>query len=1046
MIHSLTTNAERLAEQAESLPAFSGIKLLHIKRSVGEILGHIGHNGSFDEYTRHDISHIDAMLEMLDWLIPEATKTIMQPADWLTIVLAIYFHDMGMLVTKTEFAHRLESGFVSFRDEILFAGDQGTDYLSKVNQLPEVQRERFLYQEFVRSKHGQRVRHWIMGESQPSLGISDTIAGEVDRLLAALKPNYRRDLGFICESHDLDELDNFDKFDLSRPYGNTSAETVNMHFAAIVLRTADLLHITRDRTPPVLFRLINPSDPVSQQEWAKQMAVTCVRSKIATDQDGQPAPEAPRDTIEVHAFFAKPDGFFGLTSYLSYATKQLRRNCDVLQAGMKRSGVPYLLPWRAIDDSHIEADGFLKQSYEFTLDNARILDLLTGHTLYNETDVVLRELVQNALDAVRLQHMADRRTDPDARVGTVKILWDSSERMLTVQDNGTGMTQQIVERHLLKVGASRYQDQDFKKEFPTFSSISRFGIGILSVFMIADEVEVLTCHPNDEKARLLTLRSVHGKYLVRLLDKESDPDAKALHPHGTQVRIRVRASSKQMDVLATARRWVAVPGCAVTLQIDSQTPISVGYSSPKAALTAFLTGVGRVVGEGGTDVADKAVRVIERSSPDGITLAYAVQWSQYFREWSFLTVAQVARPIDRVQLSAGPGTCIEGIRVEAVTPGFRDHSILAIANATGTDAPKTNVARSGLESTAELERMCDAVYRMLCDHVSDEMERLKNDRSFSLTWSVQEGKYLLTPILAGERCINVNSLLAAVGRLPLILVERDGSRTPVSPETLRSLDHFWTIESAFFTSAESLLREAGSSSSISRLVKALDVDGLSLPGGTFLCTMPKDAIGQYSFADYEVDAIRIDQTQRRVEFRWTRDGPSGRWAYLTAEQLQRLLSEEANSGIDPRHFLRQPLASKELALALRQGLVFARERVEVTGSSGEFAVKCGGLDFVLPGSKLCGYMVDWIDRCAAEDGHKALSLVMWMTNVIGYFRERNEGGHEPPTRTALERDLHGARVDPLPEGFDLHEFYRTLSETNFSVFNPYAWRRQAGSQ
>ncbi len=607
MIKSLTTNAERCAERAECLPAFSGIKILHIKRSVADILSQIGRNGIFDEYTRHDVSHIDAMLTMLDWLIPETTKAIMQPADWLTIVLAIYFHDMGMLVTKDEFAARSESGFGSFRDEHLFAGDQGTDYRSKVNQLHEDERERFLYQEFVRSKHGQRVRYWITGESQPSLGVSDAVVAEVDRLLASLKPNYRRDLGFICESHDLDELDNFDKFDLSRPYGNTPQETVNMHFAAIVLRSADLLHITGDRTPPVSFRLINPSDPVSQQEWAKQSAVSCVRSKVALDEDGQPDATAPRDTIEVHAFFEQPDGFFGLTSYLSYATKQLRRNCDVLQAGAKRSGVPYLLPWRAIDDSHIEANGFLKQSYEFTLDNARILDLLTGHTLYNETDVVLRELVQNALDAVRLQYMADCRENSDAPMGTVSILWDSRERSLTVRDNGTGMTQQMIERHLLKVGASRYQDQDFKKEFPAFSSISRFGIGILSVFMIADEVEILTCHPNDEKARRLTLRSVHGKYLVRLLDKEKDTNAKALQPHGTQVRIRVRASSKPMDALATARRWVAVPGCAVTLQIDGQTPISVGYSSPRAALTAFLTSVGRAVDEDTTDVADKTV-------------------------------------------------------------------------------------------------------------------------------------------------------------------------------------------------------------------------------------------------------------------------------------------------------------------------------------------------------------------------------------------------------------------------------------------------------
>ena len=99
----LVTSAEQFAERAEELPAFSGLKLLHIKREVTRILSLIGRGGIFDEYTLHDVSHINAMLEMLEWLIPEETVSAMSPADWLMLVLAIYFHDTGMLVTREEF-------------------------------------------------------------------------------------------------------------------------------------------------------------------------------------------------------------------------------------------------------------------------------------------------------------------------------------------------------------------------------------------------------------------------------------------------------------------------------------------------------------------------------------------------------------------------------------------------------------------------------------------------------------------------------------------------------------------------------------------------------------------------------------------------------------------------------------------------------------------------------------------------------------------------------------------------------------------------------
>ena len=107
--------------------AFSGLKLLHVKRHLQILLSLIGRNGVFDEYTLHDISHIDAMLRSLDWIIPDGTKAVMTAADWLISVLGVYFHDLGMLVTREEFDQRSSTTFPSFVDRILYEGDRGTD-------------------------------------------------------------------------------------------------------------------------------------------------------------------------------------------------------------------------------------------------------------------------------------------------------------------------------------------------------------------------------------------------------------------------------------------------------------------------------------------------------------------------------------------------------------------------------------------------------------------------------------------------------------------------------------------------------------------------------------------------------------------------------------------------------------------------------------------------------------------------------------------------------------------------------------------------------
>jgi molecular chaperone HtpG len=390
MIEALETEAEQLAEQAEKLATFGGLSLLHVKRQVADLLGLIGRGGIFDQYTKHDIAHIDEMLRSLHWLIPEATKAIMTPADWLMIVLAIYFHDLGMLVTESEYETRASTGFAEFLDRELFAGEEGKDYRAKVEQrYPDsVQAERFLYQEFVRYKHAERIAAWISGKVVETLGDAHSAVREIERLLGELSSRFRRDLAMVCESHHLSDINNFAKYKVSQPYGNSLDETVNLHYAAVMLRTADLLDITRNRTPPILFRIISPTDPISQEEWAKHSAVTAVRPKVGLNEDNLPDEAAPRDTIEVFADFEDENGYFGLTSYLKYAEDELRRSFESIRLTKSITGSRFDFPWRRIDDSNVETVGFLRRPFGFTIDQTKILDLLTGHTLYNDTNVV----------------------------------------------------------------------------------------------------------------------------------------------------------------------------------------------------------------------------------------------------------------------------------------------------------------------------------------------------------------------------------------------------------------------------------------------------------------------------------------------------------------------------------------------------------------------------------------------------------------------------------------------------------------------------------
>jgi hypothetical protein len=1020
----LTSKAEKLAEMAESLRSFSGLKLVHIKKQLTTLLSLIGRDGIFDEFTLHDISHINKMLDMLDWIIPDNTKVVMSPADWLLTVLSIYFHDLGMLVTKIEYENRYSSEFPEFLEKELYSGENGNDYREKIKNLGEERGEKFAYQEFVRSKHAERIRAWITGKERDNLGITPEIVSELDSLLAPLSIHFRRDLSIVCESHHLNDLDDLNKYRTSQPYGDSEEETANTQYAAILMRTADLLHITSDRTPSISFRIINPTDPLSQAEWAKQMAVSRIRPKTGKDRENNLDPNAPKDTIEVHAYFKEANSFFGLTSYLHYAEEQLKKSYEWAQDTNKKKGIKHNFPWRYIDDSQIETEGFIKQTFEFTFDQGKILDLLTGHTLYNDIKVVLRELVQNSIDAVRLQQLMEKRAMSNSYDGEIKIYWDSKQRNLTVEDNGTGMTQTIIERNLLKVGSSRYQTEEFKIEYPEFSSISRFGIGILSTFMIADSVEIITCHIEDAEARHISLRSVHGKYLIRLLDKQGNRDVKEICPHGTRITLNIRHSVDMSDIVSTAKQWIILPHCKVLLIIDGLEPLEIGFTSPKEAVKAYLQEM-EILEADTVFNSTNEIRIVETTINE-TTLAFAVRWSNIFREWEFLQVYQTNNENIRPYL----GTCIEGIRVDFNTPGFNGYSIIAVANTIGANAPKTNVARSGFEVTKEYDEMLNSIYSIFFNHIINELKELNTKRTFSLTWAVNESRYLLNPLINFRNVIPIkeNLLYERLKDLPLFLMEKDGIRVLSTVNELQKYSGFWTIEGESFRSAEKLLKEISSNASLTSLVNAFSSEKFKIPEDPILCGIdPTDEIDELVFSEREVKTINVFQEQRRVDLEWVQKNVSSRWKsfpkpHFRVEDYRLLRRGQRRAG---GYF--------SIFIPLGEDIVFK-------GVTNEIAVYSFKQFYLLPNSKIVPFLLSWIEKL--ERPAVTEKTLKNAGAIFDLIYSCLKGIIIPPTDVETLQHMSFNLPFSYDQKIYTQEVFDIINNIDWVVFNPSDWIRR----
>ncbi|MCS7298207.1 MAG: molecular chaperone HtpG [Bacteroidia bacterium] len=112
--------------------------------------------------------------------------------------------------------------------------------------------------------------------------------------------------------------------------------------------------------------------------------------------------------------------------------------------------------------------------------------------LYSHSDVFLRELIANGVDACqKLLAVAPNEGLPiDPTELKVEILVYPAKRQLVIRDNGIGMTEEEVEKFLTVIAAS--SAQEFAQKYKETDIIGFFGMGFYSAFMVAEKVEVLT--------------------------------------------------------------------------------------------------------------------------------------------------------------------------------------------------------------------------------------------------------------------------------------------------------------------------------------------------------------------------------------------------------------------------------------------------------------------------------------------------------------------------------------------------------------------------
>jgi molecular chaperone HtpG len=225
------------------------------------------------------------------------------------------------------------------------------------------------------------------------------------------------------------------------------------------------------------------------------------------------------------------------------------------------------------------------ESRPFEADVAKLLQLMV-HSVYSDKSVFLRELIANAADAcerLRYEAIAEPALLGDDSKPRITLLVDADKGLLTVEDNGIGMSrEEMVEAlgTIARSGTKAFLDRmaaagGGETAGEDNALIGRFGVGFYSAFMVADRVDVLSHRAGTADCWLW---SSDGQGIFSVTPVPGDA-----MPRGTRVILHLTEDAKTYTERHTLERLVKAQSGHVPV------PISI-VDKPEAAAAEITDG------------------------------------------------------------------------------------------------------------------------------------------------------------------------------------------------------------------------------------------------------------------------------------------------------------------------------------------------------------------------------------------------------------------------------------------------------------------------
>ena len=532
-------------------------------------------SSSFPHYSRHDATHSSKILDNIQRLLGQDRIERLGATDTFLILMAAMTHDLGMYL----YYGMLEEKWKEDKMEALLKNYSQSDdktiaqaarLLLNFNRCTDDPAQSYLWALEIKNAVTLIIAHQMRGghekRSAQYIEDDDFISKLTHGFHFELLPSrYLTLLSKVAYLHGT----NFGEVMeiLEQNADGYKGDYIHPRFIACMIRMGDLLDIDSNRFNDFASSMIKEVPESSKAHFDKHQAV----KHLLISPSGI---EAELDCKTDASYRVARQVF----DWLEKEVEKLSRNWSLI-APDNLGGLPPVLH---TDSINILFNGTRTRTelmnLRFDISSKKTFEMLKGGAIYkNPGRVFLREIVQNALDATKLQiwqdmdiHLPFDLENPKRHIGSredirffgdipasvynkypvsLDVDYNKEDQSITVtcEDCGTGISDESLIRMTSQVGASRKADKDYEKTIkamPYFlQPTAAFGLGLQTIFYVTDEFTVETRCPGEKARRIVFRTSTNGSYCS--LEKDdiefqrtvAGTDQKQDVPHGTTVKI-----------------------------------------------------------------------------------------------------------------------------------------------------------------------------------------------------------------------------------------------------------------------------------------------------------------------------------------------------------------------------------------------------------------------------------------------------------------------------------------------------------------------------